>query len=201
MNRKRRAVESFKSAAETIGPIEAGMSLFAVTRGQWSMIDAVQHCLSQLGQAAVSIWTWTVADYEVEVMESLLANGRITGALLVIDRSAEQRNGVLIDRWRDRFGESSVKVCKNHAKIATVFNDRYRLCLRGSLNLNWNPRFENFDLDEGGEPFELVQRLEAELPVLRRRATNLEAEAASGVSKAWELKQLEMFRGIKTWAK
>ncbi len=113
MNRKRRAVESFRSAAETIGPIEAGMSLFAVTRGQWSMIDAVQYCLSQLGQAAVSIWTWTVADYEVEVMESLLADGRITGALLVIDRSAEQRNGVLIDRWRDRFGESAVKTCKN----------------------------------------------------------------------------------------
>ena len=63
----RRAVarESFANAAETIGPCKPGMSLFAITRGQWSMIDAVLHVLDQVGPAAVSLWTWTIAEYEV----------------------------------------------------------------------------------------------------------------------------------------
>jgi hypothetical protein len=199
--RRRRAVESFRSAAETIGPIEKDMALFALTRGQFSMIDAVHHVLAEIGPAAVSIWTWTIADYEIEVMTSLLVRSEITGAVLVIDRSAEDRNAKLIDQWRQRFGDASVKVCKNHAKVATLKNERFRLLLRGSMNLNFNPRFEQLDVTEGGEDFDLVERVEGELPVLPRRCSNADAESASGVNKAFELGQLEMFRGVKRWAK
>jgi hypothetical protein len=55
--RRERVVESFESAAATIGPIEPGMSLFARTRGQFSMIDATFHCLKETGPAATSVWT------------------------------------------------------------------------------------------------------------------------------------------------
>ena len=58
---RKRVVESFESAASTIGPIEKDMSLFCITRGQFSMIDAIYHCIDSIGPANVSIWTWTVA--------------------------------------------------------------------------------------------------------------------------------------------
>ena len=63
--RRKRAVESFKTAADCIGTIEPGTALFAVTRGQFSMIDAILACLDQTGPADVSLWTWTVAEYEI----------------------------------------------------------------------------------------------------------------------------------------
>ena len=66
-SRRKTAVASFSNAAETIDTCEAGMSLFAITRGQWSMIDAVLHVLDQVGPAAVSLWTWTIAEYGVQV--------------------------------------------------------------------------------------------------------------------------------------
>ena len=47
--RRKSAVESFSTAAAAIGKVEAGMSLFAVTRGQWSMIDAFC-CAAQLDE-------------------------------------------------------------------------------------------------------------------------------------------------------
>jgi hypothetical protein len=59
---------SFESAAKCIGKIEKGMSLFAITRGQFSMIDMIFHCLQEIGRAEVSVWTWTIAEYEVEVL-------------------------------------------------------------------------------------------------------------------------------------
>jgi len=130
------------SAADCIGPITHGMSLFAITRGQFSMIDSVQHAQSQLGRASISIWTWAIADYEVEVFTALMLDNRIDGADLIVDQSAERRNGALIDQWRATFGLQSVRVCKNHAKIARVYNDDFRVLLRGSMNLNFNPRFE-----------------------------------------------------------
>jgi hypothetical protein len=52
--RAENAVQSFKNAAETIGECTPGMSLFAITRGQWSMIDAVLHVLDQVGPGRTS---------------------------------------------------------------------------------------------------------------------------------------------------
>ena len=199
--KRKRAIETFRSAAEAIGAIELGMSLFAVTRGQFSMIDMIHHCLKEIGPAQVSVWTWTIADYEVEAMESLLARDEITGATLVIDQSADRRNQVMINRWRGRFGEYRVKVCKNHAKIARLWNDRYRVLLRGSMNLNFNPRFEQLDITEGGIDFDLVQRIEDELPTLPRNYSNSDVESATGVNRAFEYSTLKMFGGIKPWAK
>jgi len=147
------------------------------------------------------VWTWAIADYEVEAMEGLMARDAITSGRLVVDRSAEQRSAATIARWRSRFGVESVRVCKNHAKIARVWNADRRVLLRGSMNLNFNPRFEQADITEGGEDFELVTALEDSLPVLPVLCSNAEAEAASGLGRAFEAQTLRMFGGIKVWAK
>ncbi|MBK8211603.1 MAG: hypothetical protein IPK78_18260 [Rhodospirillales bacterium] len=83
--------------------------------------------------------------------------------------SADKRNAELIDLWRHQFGEESVRIVRNHAKIARAWNDDWHFLLRGSMNLNWNPRFEQFDITEGGADFELVEGIEDELPVLPRK--------------------------------
>jgi len=199
--RRKRVVESFENAAKCIGRIDRQMSLFAITRGQFSMIDAIFHCLHEISAAEVSVWTWTIADYEVEAMAGLMARQEITSGRLIIDASADRRNGVIIEQWRQRFGAQAVRICKNHAKIARVWNDRFRLLLRGSMNLNWNPRFEQLDITEGGEDFDLVERIESELPVLPRQYGNADTESATGVNRAFEYSQLRMFSGAKPWAK
>ena len=198
---RKRIVESFQSAGEAIGPIVKAMSLFTITRGQWSMIDAIFHCLSQTGPANVSVWTWTIADYEIEAMGGLLAREEVLSGTLVIDQSADRRNAATIDQWRQRFGPGSVRICKNHAKISRIWNADLRLLLRGSMNLNFNPRFEQLDLTEGGDDFNLIERIESELPVLPRKYSNAQVEAATKVSQAFDRQQLAMFSGTKVWAK
>lgn len=138
--RRKMAIEGWKNAADTIGPIELGLNLFAVTRGQFSMIDIINYLLSQMGMSGVSVWTWVVADYEVEVMTALIDNGQLAEGNLIVDYSAGKRNPEIIESWRAKFGEGSVKVCKNHAKIARIWNDNFRFLARGSMNLNYNPR-------------------------------------------------------------
>jgi hypothetical protein len=200
-SRGRRAVETFGSAAAAIGPIVPGLSLFLVTRGQFSLIDMVHHVIREIGPCGVSVWCWAIADYEVEAMGGLMISTAITGARLIVDRSAEQRSAPTIARWRDRFGVEAVRVCKNHAKMARVWSDDRRVLIRGSMNLNFNPRFEQVDLTEGGEEFSLVERLEEELPVLRARCANVDADAASKLGKSWEQSSLSVFHGLKPWEK
>jgi len=172
------------------------MSLFLVTRGQFSMIDIIYHILAEIGGGGISVWSWTIADYEVQTFTGLLEKGSITEARLIVDYSAGRRNANLLDDWRARFGEGSVKVCKNHAKIARVWGGGYRVLARGSMNLNFNPRLEQCDVTEGGPDYDLVERIENELPVLPRRHSHAEAAAASGVKALWDYGQQ---LGLKEW--
>jgi hypothetical protein len=200
-NRRRKSIESFASAKECIGPLEPGMSLFAITRGQFSMIDVINDLIWKMGSADVSVWTWAIAEYEVEVFTALMDRQEIRSGRLVIDYSAEHRNAGLIQQWRDRFGDESVRIVRSHAKIARVWNDDYRFLARGSMNLNYNPRFEQFDLTEGGDDFEMVAGIEDELQVLRPMCARRDAENNSQLERAWKAEQIEMFGPKKVWAK
>jgi len=216
--RSRKSVEAFKSAADCIGSIESDMAVFAVTRGQFSMIDAVQHCLAQMGPCKLSIWTWCIADYEIETFESLLASRSITEATLVIDRAGEQqvsktrtfrasedkasRQGQLLTRWRNKFGPKSIKVVLNHAKIATLDNGTHKVVVRGSMNLNHNPRFEQLDVTEGAGVFDLVRSIEQSLPDLPAHYTQHDLEVATGAHVLFTAEELKPFNGaIKVWKK
>jgi hypothetical protein len=46
-----------RSAAEAIGPIEAGIEVFGLSKGQFSLIDIIEHCLKASGPADVVIST------------------------------------------------------------------------------------------------------------------------------------------------
>ena len=193
-------------ASTAIGPVVPGMALFAVTRGQWSMIDAILHVLDQVGPSAVSLWTWTVAEYEVQVLGRLRDDGRVTGGRLIIDAGARGKNAGIIRDWRAKFddapGVGSVRYVTNHSKIARVSSaSGLRVLMRGSLNLNFNPRFEQFDITEGGPDFDLVKRIEDELPALPDDCSGQEVWRASKVGDAFEPAQLAMFGGLKVWAK
>jgi hypothetical protein len=195
------AVETFQSAATTIGPIQHGMSLFAITRGQFSMLDALMHVLAEVGKARVSLWTWTVAEYELAQFSRFQECGMITSGLLVIDEGARKKNHALIAGWQASYGPDSVRYVLNHAKIATVETDEFKLLLRGSMNLNFNPRFEQMDLTEGGPDFDLVRQIESDLPLLPDNVSGKRVYAASKVSGAFEQSTLDLFQGVKTWAK
>jgi hypothetical protein len=178
--------------------------IFAITRGQWSMIDAVLHCLDQLAPEPVtlSLWTWTVAEYEIQCLERLMLDKRIKAATLVIDHGARGKNKALLEKWISIFGPGSVRFVVNHSKIATIEGAGARLLLRGSMNLNFNPRFEQFDLTEGGQDFELVRSIEAELETLSIDCSGADAYRSSKVSSAFDQQTLSLFsKDIKTWAK
>ena len=241
--RRASAAESFRSAADCIGPIVPGLSLFAITRGQFSMIDAVLHTIDQLGPCHLSAWTWTIADYEVECVERLIVDQRLLSARLIIEAGAAKKpqSKALLLRWIDRYGPESVRFVANHAKIATVWTNETareecsecygqgrlpirssgawddgicpecfgsgdrgnhrRVLLRGSMNLNFNPRFEQLDVTEGGPDFNLVREVENELPILSIDATAQDVAKASKLSRGNDVARMAIFEGAKTWGK
>ena len=206
--RELRADESFRSAAACIGPVLPGMAVFALTRGQFSMIDVIHHVLTELGGGHLSIWTWAIADYEIETLTGLMQRPDIRSARLVVDQSADKRRPELVEAWRVRWGAEQVRILRNHAKIARIWNDDLQVLARGSFNLNFNPRTEQLDLDEGSPAFDLVASIEDDLPVLPRNYSSAEVMAAGKLDRAFPPELLAQFVNpgagpafgdLKTW--
>lgn len=164
------------------------------------MIDAVLHVLDQVVKANISLWTWTVADYEVQVLERLSMDKRLQHGKLIIDHGARNKNATIIANWKKQFGDDSVRYVVNHSKIATIETPcGLKFLLRGSMNLNFNPRFEQFDISEGGPAFDLVREIENELLDLRDDCAGEAAYKSSKLDSAFTAEQLALFPTASTW--
>ena len=183
--RELRANESFRAVAESVGPVVSGQTVFSLTRGQWGAVDLVNYVISQIGPAHVSLWTWCIASYEVQVMEGLLQRGDLLSGRLVIDQSSDRRNPEFIEAWRQRFGAEQVRITRTHAKVYRVWNERAWVLAHGSFNLNYSVRCENCCVEVDSPAFDLVESVERALPVLRPGNSSAEVMAAGKLDKAY----------------
>lgn len=136
---------------ETAAEAVAGLSLdgretFGLTRGQFSLIDLIESALAITGPAELAISTWTAANTDISTTLALVASGRITAARWLVDLTFVRRCPQLVARIRDTFGGNAIRVTRNHAKFCVITNDKWQVVLRTSMNLNHNPRLEDFTI-------------------------------------------------------
>lgn len=128
------------------------------------MIDIATAALEICGPAEVSVWTWCIAEYEVEAFSSFFIDQRVSALRVVMDWAGAQRDMPLVGDLQERFGVDCIRVTKTHAKIVTIATEcGWRIVIRGSMNLNANPRFEQFDVSDDEGIFDAVTEVEEEL--------------------------------------
>lgn len=135
-------------AESAIGMLEPGFRMFGMTRGQFSLIDLVRAILRQTGPAHLCISTWTAGIRDVDNVEFLVSRGDILGLQLIVDRSFTSRQPEYARKVVQVFGDQAIRCTRTHAKFAIIRNDEWAITVRSSMNLNRNPRFEQFDIDD-----------------------------------------------------
>ena len=198
-NRAMFAQETFSNAQETLLPFGKGEHKFIVSRGQFALIDVCLVLLDQIGPANVSLWTWSIADYEIKMVERLILDGRILSAELYCDYGSVTKHHATVQAWTERFGHGSVKFVINHAKMVRIWNADWKLLVRGSCNLNYNPRFEQMDIDDHSPAFDLIEQIEAQTP--RCDGTSgRDCYAASKLGRAYEGENKgKLFGKLRLW--
>jgi hypothetical protein len=134
------------SAADIIGPIAPGDDIAGIKNGQFSLIDIIEHFLSQTGPADVAIATWTMGIYDAEQAYRFVSDKRIRSIRFVVDPSMFTRRPELAAVLVKAFGPDAFRAVNSHAKFATVRGDRLAVAVRSSMNLNRNERLESFDI-------------------------------------------------------
>jgi hypothetical protein len=107
------------------------------------MIVAV---LKITGPCHLSISTWTAAQHELDTLYAILQRGDLTGSRWLIDFSMARREPAMTAQLRERFGWHNIRVAQIHAKFQIFQNADWKIVLRSSMNLNMNPRCEDFQI-------------------------------------------------------
>jgi len=144
--RKLRDLRRRQDAAEAIAGLNKRIEIFGFTKGQFSMLDMLVACLAKTGPAFMSISTWTAARKEIAALSDLRDAGELLGTRWLVDLTFARRDPAAAQQIRTTFGVDSIRVAQNHAKFAIFENDSWRLVIRTSMNLNMNPRFEDFTI-------------------------------------------------------
>lgn len=134
------------TAAQIIGPIGPGDDVCGITNGQFSLVDIVEHLLTQTGPADVTIATWTMGVYDAEQAYGFVRNKLIRSIRFVLDPSMFTRRPELAAVLVQGFGADAFRAVNSHAKFATIRGDCLAVAVRSSMNLNRNERLESFDL-------------------------------------------------------
>ena len=137
-----------RSAAGAIGPIVPGAEVFGLSKGQFSLIDVIGHCLSASGPADVTLSTWTAAGADLGFAYELMRNGAIRRLRFIVDFSFPTRQPEYCAALREKFGDSCIRVVKTLAKFVLIRNETWNLVIRSSMNLNENRRMESFEISD-----------------------------------------------------
>jgi hypothetical protein len=161
------------TAHEALADLQPGGRVVGITKGQFGMGDILAECLSRTGPADVLVSAWRVG---ADAAEQLAADARIKSLRLVIDYGFGKVEPDVAARVIRTFGAESIRLARTHAKFAVVRGGGWNLAIRTSMNLNKNPRFEQFDIDDDATICDLFERF----------ATQVTSGLAPGLGVGWE---------------
>lgn len=135
-----------ETAAAVVELLEPGGQVIGFSKGQFSISDLLVAILAKTGPAALTISTWTAHGADIAHARRLLDQRRITSARWLLDLSFPSREPSFFQELRDAFGDEAITLTRTHAKFSLIHNAKWSVVVRTSMNLNYNPRFEDFDV-------------------------------------------------------
>lgn len=141
----------YQFAKEAVSGLSVGGRIVGLTKGQFSLLHLITAILEITGPAKVLISTWSAGVYDATALYEMLKSGLILDVLIMTDRSYPTRQKQYAVTLEAAFGKERIRTTNTHAKFVLIKNDDWNICIRSSMNLNENKRFENFDIDDDAD--------------------------------------------------
>lgn len=134
------------SAKDTIHGFDHDTAIAGLTHGQFSLLDLMQAILDYTGPADLDVATFSVGLSDIDTAKRLHDEGRFRNPRVILDSGTAKRGSASHVDIADVWGPDAVRITKNHAKVSLIGNDDWKVVLTSSMNFNFNPRIEQFDL-------------------------------------------------------
>jgi hypothetical protein len=190
MKREKLLLWRKESAVDAIAPLTQRVEVYGYTKGQFSMLDLLKAVLTKTGPAHMDFSTWTANRKEALELAAMKQRGELLSIRWLVDMTFVRRDPEAAAAIRADFGAEAIRVAHCHAKFALFYNDAWKLVLRTSMNLNMNPRTEDYHLAHDPELFDFIHDIMNRIWKLQHRTL---AEAKPGIiSQAFKRETLSL---------
>jgi len=136
----------YGTAKGTIGKIEKGINIHAVSEGEWSLHDTISHVIDEIGPCDLWVATWSISEDAVRQLVRMRMDGRVRKFLMLADWRVRQRRPEAAGLVKSN--SDKVRVGNCHAKAAVCANEKFNVSIVTSANLTNNPRTEVYVVTE-----------------------------------------------------
>lgn len=159
MPQKEKTIENlpYQYASDAVRNFKHDCRLIGLTKGQFSLVDLMVSVIDKIGDCEVVLSTWSAGLRDAEVLRGLIQSKRVVKFLMLCDRSFSSRHANYAEAIEKKFGKGSIRTTNTHAKFVLLRNANYAVTIKTSMNLNHNPRFETFDIDENIEIYDFFK--------------------------------------------
>ena len=105
---------------DVIGRIELGCEIFCLTKGDYSLIDIIEHVLNEIGRSDVVISTWTAAAADIKRAHDLLTDKSVASLRFLVDRSFPSRQPEYCVKLVQAFGKDAIRMTRSHCKFVLL---------------------------------------------------------------------------------
>ena len=173
-------------ARDVLKGFDGSFDLWGITKAQFSMLDLIQAILEKTGKADVAVSTWTCGIYDAEAIWNFVNEDRIDNLRWVVDCSFFRARNPKRSGSREflaAFGAENIRAIDNHAKYTLIGNDKFKVTICSSMNLNKNKRLESFQISANPDVYDFYIKIidqifaETRTPFVGMRHTREELKA------------------------
>lgn len=117
-----------------------GMVMPYYSEGEFSMHELLEYILSETGPAEVMLTSFSITEVAIRTFLNLTSEGKITGLQCIFDLSVKQHKAGLL------FFASNITLnialAKCHAKLILIMNEKWRVAVVSSANMQINDKIE-----------------------------------------------------------
>ena len=147
---------SGKNAGPVADKIQKNCRIIGLTEGAFSLVDLIHSILEKTGRARVVVATWSAGIKDVSQIKWMMDTDMISDFKILTDHSYKSRQKKYAASIENLFGIENIRTSEMHAKFALIENDKYKIAIRSSMNLNANRTCELFEIDEGAEIYDFL---------------------------------------------
>jgi len=141
---KGRSLPSFKADAEkaltrSIGQLENGREHHFYSWGNFNLVRLISYLIKQTGPAHVFMTSYSFSQKSIEQLQHKISKGEILSFKVILDNRVRVMSPKPFQMIASSFDYRCISV---HAKVALIWNDRWKITIVTSQNATDNPKLE-----------------------------------------------------------
>ena len=128
-----------KALTRSIGQLENGREHHFYSWGNFNLVRLISYLIKQTGPAHVFMTSYSFSQKSIEQLQHKISKGEILSFKVILDNRVRVMSPKPFQMIASSFDYRCISV---HAKVALIWNDRWKITIVTSQNATDNPKLE-----------------------------------------------------------